>query len=69
VNGPSEPEINKGAESRESLSKYLTEENYCYAQCLFILLTQLDHYNKEFQKNEMNYDKVLTIMKDVLLFS
>ena len=44
--------------------KYLTEENYCYAQCLFILLTQLAHYNKEFQKNEMNYNDVLTTMKE-----
>ena len=49
--------------SNEGLN-YFTEENQSHARCLFILLSQLTHYNKEFQRTEMNYHEVITTMKE-----
>jgi len=49
--------------SNEGLN-YFTEENQSHARCLFILLSQLTHYNKEFQRTEMNYHEVITTTKE-----
>ena len=43
---------------------YFTDKNQCHAQCLFILLSQLTHYNKEFQRNDLNLNDVISTMRE-----